>query len=326
MNPPFILPLWERKGNYLRKELPEEIERVLSSITNAKMQRFFPEALMTIIESIKTRKSCRTYSDRAIEPEKLAELIKFVSSNTQTPFGNKVRFRLIDFNTMEIGELKNLTTYGVIKGARQFIVGTAEKQPMAMEDYGYCMELNILKATSMGLGTCWLGGTFKRSGFAEKISIREGELLPVISPVGYSRDKRSVVDKMFRFVASSDKRKPWNELFYLHGTDNVLAGQSHSRFNTPLECVRLAPSASNKQPWRIIHGSGQDAIHFYLKRTPGYENMVKDIKLQNVDMGIAMCHFELSAKEIGLKGDWIVNNPQIISAGMEYIASWIASA
>lgn len=277
---------------------------------------------MTIIETIKTRKSFRTYSNRAIEPGKISELKQFLASNTKTPFGSKVGFHLIDFNEMEIGELKNLTTYGVIKGARQFIVGTVEKQPRAMEDYGYCMEKNILKATSMGLGTCLLGGTFKRSGFAGKINLGESELLPVISPVGYSSDKRSVVDRMFRFVAASDKRKPWHELFYLHDIDTFLDKENSGSFDTPLECVRIAPSASNKQPWRIIKGKDQNAFHFYLKRTPGYENIVKDIRLQNVDMGIAMCHFELSANELGFTGDWNVNNLQIKSDDMEYIVSW----
>ncbi|MCE5265342.1 MAG: hypothetical protein LLG97_17650 [Deltaproteobacteria bacterium] len=83
----------------------------------------------------------------------------------------------------------------------------------------------------------------------------------------------------------------------------------------------MAPSASNKQPWRIIRGRG-DAFHFYLKRTPGYESLIKDIKLQNVDMGIAMSHFDLSARELGLKGNWKVDDPQIKSDGMEYIVSW----
>jgi nitroreductase len=277
---------------------------------------------MTIIETIQTRKSCRTYSDRAIELEKLAELKHFLASNRATPLGSKVRFLLLDFNELEMSELKNLTTYGVIKGARQFIVGAVGKQPRAMEDYGYCMERNILKATSMGLGTCWLGGTFKRSGFADKININEGELLPAISPVGYSRDKRSVVDKVFRFVAASDKRKSRHELFYLHDTDTFLDKEKSGRFDTPLECVRIAPSASNKQPWRIIKGRDQNTFHLYLKRTPGYENIIKDVSLQNVDMGIAMCHFDLSAKELGLNGGWNVNDPQIKSDGMEYVASW----
>jgi len=277
---------------------------------------------MIIIETIKTRNSCRTYSNRAVEPGKLSELKHFLASNTKTPFGSKVRFLLLDFNELEIGELKNLTTYGVIKGARQFIVGTVEKQTKAMEDYGYCMEKNILKATSMGLGTCWLGGTFKRSGFAGKINLGESELLPVISPVGYSSDERSSVDRVFRFVAASDKRKPWHELFYLYNVDTFLEKENSGGFDTPLECVRIAPSASNKQPWRIIKGRDQNVFHFYLKRTPGYENIVKDIKLQNVDMGIAMCHFDLSARELGFTGEWNVNDPQIKSDGMEYVVSW----
>ena len=51
------------------------------------------------------------------------------------------------------------------------------------------------------------------------------------------------------------------------------------------------------------------------------QNIVKDIKLQNIDMGIAMCHFELTARELGFIGDWNVNDPQIKSDGMEYIVS-----
>jgi nitroreductase len=290
---------------------------------NLDSEGFFSETLMTIIETIKTRKSCRTYSSRAIESEKLAEFRKFLASNTDTPFGSKIRFQLIDFNEMEIGELKNLTTYGVIKGARQFIAGSVEKQPRAMEDYGYCMEKNILKATSMDLGTCWLGGTFKRSSFADRMSIAENEILPAISPVGYSNDRKSLIDRTFRFIASSDKRKPRNELFYLHDTGNFLDDHNSGRFSIPLECVRLAPSASNKQPWRIIKVNDKDAFHFHLKRTPGYGDIGKDIRLQNVDMGIAMCHFELSAKELGLKGNWSVNDPKIQTGDMEYIVSWI---
>jgi hypothetical protein len=279
---------------------------------------------MAIIKTIQIRKSCRTYSNKTIEPEKIAELRLFLASNIRTPFGSKVRFHLMDFNEINIGELKNLTTYGVIKGARQFIIGTVEKQSRSMEDYGYGMEKNILKATAMGLGTCWLGGTFKRSGFAEKINMDESELLPVISPVGYPSEKRSIIDRTFRFIASSDKRKPWDELFYLQDIDTVLYKVNAGRFEIPIECVRIAPSASNKQPWRIIKDKGNNTFHFYLKRTPGYGNIGKDIKLQNIDIGIAMCHFELSARALGLTGDWNVNDPQIKSDGLEYIVSWIA--
>jgi len=279
---------------------------------------------MTMIESIKIRRSCRTYSPRAIEPGKIAQLSRFLAENVETPFGNTPRFHLLDFNEVERGELKKLTTYGVIQGAGRFIVREVEKYHGAMEDYGYAMERNILQATSLGLGTCILGGTFSRSGFAGKIGLSENKVLPAISPVGYPAGQKSMVDRMFRFIAASGKRKPWRELFYLDNFDSIDPDDPDlSRYRTPLECVRLAPSASNRQPWRVIRGKESKGLfHFYLKRTPGYEKLFKDINLQNVDLGIALCHFELSAGELGLKGEWAVSDPQLRTDGWEYIASW----
>jgi hypothetical protein len=47
------------------------------------------------------------------------------------------------------------------------------------------------------------------------------------------------------------------------------------------------------------------------------------VKLQNIDMGIAMCHFELTAQEFGLKGKWEIIDPQISDAGLNYIFTWV---
>jgi hypothetical protein len=91
--------------------------------------------------------------------------------------------------------------------------------------------------------------------------------------------------------------------------------------------VRLGPSASNKQPWQIIR-IGSD-WHFYLKRTPHYRdgrvNKVLNISdLQRVDIGIAMCHFELTARELGLNGKWLtrVVDTDIPKDEVEYVVSW----
>ena len=95
--------------------------------------------------------------------------------------------------------------------------------------------------------------------------------------------------------------------------------------------VRLAPSASNKQPWRIVKDGS--AWHFYLQRTPKYGpgsvvfNVMKLADLQRVDMGIAMCHFELTARELGLDGKWARMNPglEIPDERTEYVVSWVES-
>jgi hypothetical protein len=92
--------------------------------------------------------------------------------------------------------------------------------------------------------------------------------------------------------------------------------------------VRIGPSASNRQPWRILKDGEQ--WHFYLQRSPGYRKrrtvkLFATSDLQRVDMGIAMCHFELTARELGLDGYWEVNSKQITieDSTVEYIASWL---
>jgi hypothetical protein len=43
-----------------------------------------------------------------------------------------------------------------------------------------------------------------------------------------------------------------------------------------------------------------------------------------LDIGIAVCHFDLSAKELGMKGKWGFNEPIIErTKELKYIISWI---
>ena len=42
---------------------------------------------------------------------------------------------------------------------------------------------------------------------------------------------------------------------------------------------------------------------------------------QMVDMGIALCHFALAAKECGLEAEFLQEDPGL-AEGMEYVASY----
>lgn len=87
----------------------------------------------------------------------------------------------------------------------------------------------------------------------------------------------------------------------------------------PLEMVRLAPSAVNKQPWRMI--VTEEAVHFYLQRSKGFSGGKLD--MQKMDLGIALCHFELMAKELGIYTEFVMEEPSIsCKDGAEYIASY----
>lgn len=181
----------------------------------------------------------------------------------------------------------------------------------------------MLKAIDLGLGTCWLGGTFARSSFATALRLDENEMLPAVSPVGYPRARSTLIDATFRAVARSDTRKPWQELFFAASFSRPLSRDQAGAYALPLEMLRLAPSASNRQPWRILRDEEQRAFHFFLVRTRGYR-VPGRVDLQRVDMGIAMCHFTLTAEEVGLHGAWCrLASPRRAPRDGHYIASWI---
>jgi nitroreductase len=278
-----------------------------------------------LIEIMKTRYSCRSYTGKPIsvaDRERLAELI---NQSDLGPLGSRPAFKLITSEPGDGDSLKGLGTYGFISKPAGFIIGSVNESPMYLEDFGYCMERIILHATGIGLGTCWLGGTFKKSRFAEKAGIAENTEIPAVTATGYIAEKMTIREKLIRAGAGSDKRKSVHELFFSHELKRLDDAFYSSPYGTVLEMVRIAPSASNRQPWRIVRGRSGKDFHLFMERTKAYNNnrFVKS-DLQRVDMGIAMCHFELAAKESGLKGSWIKRKPQDIntSAAWEYIASW----
>ena len=279
----------------------------------------------SMIDAINRRVSVRTYSDQAIEKEKEQKMLDLLNSENKGPFGNEVRLPMIDLTEAERNETKSLGTYGFISGAKRYVVSAVKDSPGAMEDLGYCFEKVMLAATSLGLGTCWLGGTFNRANFARRINVSDDEVVPAISPIGYARDKRTVRERLLRRLAKSDQRKPWEELFFDGDLNTSLARGSAGKHAAVLDCVRFGPSASNNQPWRIVRQSSQSAFHFYLKRTWGYDKFNARIDLQRVDMGIAMCHFELAAKELGIAGRWVVADPDLEVGDVKYVVSSVAS-
>jgi nitroreductase len=272
-----------------------------------------------ITEVITKRRSWRTYDGKPVEKEKKDQINNFISSLDKPPFSSKARFELAELDLKGSGKVSG--TYGVISKADTFIVSMIEKSPMDMEDVGYLFEKVILFATSIGLDTCWMGASFSRSLFSAKIGLKPEESLPVVSPIGYRAGRRSITDAVFHMTAGSKKRKPWPDLFFEKNFDSPLGKNDAGKLEVPFEMVRLAPSAMNKQPWRLFVDGKK--VHFFLKRTTGYESMFK-MDLQRIDMGIAMCHFELAADEVGIKGGWKVKKPDIepLPDGIEYVVTW----
>ncbi|MCP5101811.1 MAG: nitroreductase, partial [bacterium] len=159
----------------------------------------------SVTEVIKSRSSWRGYLAKSIEGEVKQRLDEFLAGNRTGLFGGEARFLLVAGSEADSNVLRGLGTYGFIKGARAFIVGAVKQSEKSLEDYGYLMEKTVLFATDLGLGTCWLGGSFNKSNFSRKISAAADELVPAVAAVGYVRRKRSKRDTLIRWSVGSKK-------------------------------------------------------------------------------------------------------------------------
>lgn len=276
-----------------------------------------------VSDIIRRRFSCRSYENKPLDDDLFRTFRQAVEATKPGLLGNAPRFVLLEMDELPRDAWKKLGTYGVIQNARLYLAGMIHPAPMATVDYGYCKEKLILKATELGLGTCWLGGTFAISAFGRAAGMRRNELMPTVSPVGYAAGRRSLTDRLLRGFAGSDHRLPWPELFFQGSAATPLSAGEAGPYAEALENVRLAPSASNKQPWRIILEPERNAFSFYLSRSAGYRHL-RDVSLQEIDMGIALCHFDLTIKALGIPGSWHQDDAAPKIKSWEYTATWQA--
>ncbi len=303
-----------------------------------------------MIDTIKKRRSVRTFEDKPLRPADLSSARDLTEKlgDTPGPCGYRVRpdFRIVQGGRSSKGE--RIGTYGVIRNAQAFVGVVVENKPGAMVDVGYLFEGFILDVTEQGLGTCWLGGTFNRKTLSGRVKVNEGEVLPIITPLGYPRAQAGMQERFMRSVAGSDQRKPFRELFFAGDFSSPLDLDAVGDWAEPLEMVRIGPSASNKQPWRVVlspaptaasatpdaAGSAPDGAagavgappagppgadgaapdgpqqaHLYLSRTPGYMGNKLGFDMQRIDMGVAMLHLERALAARGRTGSWSFEDP-----------------
>lgn len=271
----------------------------------------------SVIDIIKERKSTRTFDSRALKDNDLEKLNAYIDEMNKE-IKIKARFKIISNLGTGKDESKKLGTYGFIQGANSYVVGIMNKDDNNALEFGYVFEKIILFATDLGLGTCWLGGTFSKENFQQIAGLNENEFISIISPLGYKKEKMRVFETAMRATVGADKRKPWSELFFNKGI-LPLDESDAAEFKVSLEMLRLGPSASNKQPWRVIMDGNM--FHFFISRTKGYGIVGYD--LQKNDLGIAKCHFDLTLKELGINGSWQELKQIDTPNDWEYAISWI---
>ena len=265
------------------------------------------------LELAKTRRSVRTFDGNNVDEKVVAELKEY-AAGIKNPYGIHIRFDFLDKDA-------NKLSSPVLTGEKLYIAALMEPGTHAEEAYGYSFEALLMKAHEMGLGTVWIGGTLPREKFEKASELSGSEVMPCMSPIGGIAKSMSLKEGLMRKGVKADKRFDFEELFYLDSFDNPLSEQKADELGLrkALEAVRIAPSAVNKQPWRVV--IADNTAHFFEKHDRGDDNGTYD--LQKIDLGIALFHFESQMKSEGRALELVVEDPKInLPKDVEYIASY----
>ena len=268
---------------------------------------------MNILEAIRSRRSVRTFDGTQLSPQDVKMILEFAES-AENPYGLPIIWKILDAK-------KHGLNSPVIIGTDTFIAGKMGRGLHAEEAFGYTFEKIVLFAETLGIGTTWIAGTMNRGAFERAMEVSDGEVMPCVSPLGYPAKKMSLREAMMRKGIKADRRLNNEELFFDGSFDKPLSKGSAGKLFEALEAVRLAPSAVNKQPWRCVYRDNK--MHFYEKHSRGYVSE-NGWDLQKIDLGIALCHFELAAKECGFDVSLEIADPAVpVPENMEYIATYL---
>lgn len=172
---------------------------------------------------------------------------------------------------LEIGEARDSDLYrrlpfvDPVRGTKKYAaVIVDDAVPNALIHAGVSGEAFVLEAAALGLGTCWVAA-FKRGGV--NLPLEEGEKVKAVIAFGVPGEN-----------GLPRRRKRLSEFCSPDPADWPLWAYNAA------ECVRIAPSAVNMQPWRLT----------YAGRTLALSSARSGAGL---DIGIALLHLSLGVGE-----------------------------
>lgn len=224
---------------------------------------------MDLKSAILERISRRTYEKEPIadiDREKLEAAVWECNRSA----GLHIQMKLGDGEAFSAAKSK-----GFLSGVENYFAMICKKDdPIGDEKIGYYGESLILLCTRLGLGSCWIAGTYDKN--LCHVEVGEDEELRCVIVFGSVKPKESIKE---RAIAKSVKRNSKEIKDMLSAYDDVP--------NWVVDGVRYAvkaPSAQNRQP-----------VKFFCDGESVFAKVKGDHKYDLIDLGIAKLHFEIGA-------------------------------
>ena len=238
---------------------------------------------MDLINAIERRISCRAYADVPLTADEFGRIGAMVAEvNAASGLGIQLLGPRGDGRTAV--DLSAAMFAGPVYACLA-IVGPDD--PVTGEKLGYWGEELVLQLTAMGLGTCWVAGTYNRDTL--QIRLGAGDRLWDIIPVGYPPKSMPLKQRTIRAGIRARSKKPEQMV-----QSDVPYAQLPEWFRAAVAAVGKGPSAINRQP--VVFHWRDGAVTATLSSTRS--------GLEYNDLGIAKRHFEIAASAGGIDGRW----------------------
>lgn len=238
-----------------------------------------------LAETIEKRKSVRKYDMKPL-PEQLQQEIREMAGKLQ-PLNAAIE---TDIHLLSEGAVKGLLT---IK-APHYLLFFSQEAPESLLNAGFMLQQMDLYLSARGLGACWLGMAKPQKAFTS-ISA-----LPFVIAMSVGMPSEPV----HRQGVGEFQRKPM---------ETMMTGSHHEDL---VAAAWLAPSATNSQPWQFQTDFGVIRV---FRGKPGVMKAWLYDRLNQVDMGIALCHLWLAATAGGYHPRLVAETGIVPPEGQLYV-------
>jgi hypothetical protein len=234
-------------------------------------------------QAIFHRKSVRKYDSAPLSKDQLLEIEAFAQKANPLIREIGCKFFLLDAKEMGMAVIK----------APHYLCLYSEKKDGYLLNAGFTMQQVDLWLSHHGYGSCWIGMGKPAGTQPEAAGMEYVIMLAFGTPA----------EPACRKKISEFRRNSLSEISQIYGANELT------------EPVRLAPSANNTQP-RLLAGSAREILLCRRKFNP-IKGAVYG-KLNQIDMGIALCHLWLSIENQGKQAEFDFCK-QAAPAGSEFM-------
>ena len=220
---------------------------------------------MELYSSIFKRKSIRNFKQDKLSEDQCSSILEFAAKIA--PLFPEIRYEI------SIADPEDIKGIMGVK-APNYLLFFSEEKDGDILNAGFMMEQMDLFLSASGIGSCWLGMVKPKDARQNGLDFKA--VLAIGTPD----------EPLYRQSVSEFSRK---------SLDQISQGEDQR-----IEAARLAPSATNGQPWFFVCHDGD--IMVYRKNTGALKGIFFE-RLTQLDIGIALSHLMIAGEKLGMPFD-----------------------